>query len=86
MQEAAELKSRLGNQRNGAGEGKAMSGRSVGSLNHEVKTTQLKAASRAHVYRWGLQLLQDQAMDNIIDKIGKRFLKLTKEDDELPKK
>ena len=54
--------------------------RSVGSINHELKVRgakQLEAASRAHVKRKGLSLLEGQAVD-------KKFLKLTKKGGELP--
>lgn len=54
--------------------------RSVGSINHELTVRgakQLKAASRAHVKRKGLSLLEGQTID-------KKFLKLTKKGGELP--
>ena len=54
--------------------------RSVGSINHELKVRgakQLKAASRAHVKRKGLSLLEGEALD-------KKYLKLTKTGGDLP--
>ena len=54
--------------------------RSVGIINHELKVRgakQLKAASRSHVKRKVLSLLEGQALD-------KKFLKLTKKGGELP--